>query len=159
MQARAVDALVGTHLRLPALHDISGLHGAVQASAVVWIADPGDCAGCLDGFEEWNRMAAAIKRPAFLVLLTDSLTAGHGMSTRSLKNTTVLWALRDSMNSYFPLVANHTKLVVDEGVIVVAHMKDGGQYCGWSFEAQVATLLAGLPADRIRSVQLSGGQS
>lgn len=155
-RAAIQDALIGQSLSWPVGEPYrdDGAQAALDSGRrrIFWLIDPEHCLACFSENRSWNVMAAIDDLDAHVILLgpvPDRLVS-HVLSLRE----TSIWRADPSEVRRMlggQMLPNMKLFIDEEGVVVLADARSSGQTCGWSFNAQVSTLVGGSSAARIRS--------
>lgn len=145
------DRLVGSRV------DLNLLGGAITkppgsaANILLWVVDPNSCGRCVsEGFGAWDALSTDLELRRRLVVVGEAEIPEE--ARRALRDTEVVRASRDSTLLALGAVLPNTKLLVDDGgIILMVDSRSAGSECGWSFDAQVGALRGVLTGETIRN--------
>jgi hypothetical protein len=135
------DRLTGRTIDLAALGIARpGAASDQRRPMVLWVVDLDSCSGCFDGVGAWSRLERLGSYDLFLILL-GARTADVEARIRALRGTNVTDSRRAQVVRVLGPVLPSTRLLLDaDGVAILVDSRASGQECGWSFEAQVASV-------------------
>lgn len=151
LRAEAQDRLTGRRIDLPSLGlDRPATRASEARPLLLWIVDLDNCDGCFDGVGEWTRLER-LEDHDLALLLTGESAYGVQARLRALRRTLVRRVTHQTVLGSLGRLLPNTKLLLDsEGIAVLVDSRASGQECGWSFEAQVATIRGTRSARAIR---------
>jgi hypothetical protein len=151
MRAQVQDAMIGNPFPVDSFPTWAPTNDEGAIGGLVWVVRTEDCAGCLTGIADWNRIASSDLVPT-LVILVGADVDEQALARRILSTSTEIVSLApEPGRAMFGWMLPSTQLLLDgSGVIISADSRASGQECGWSFAAQVGVHLGLLDGSRIR---------